>query len=98
MGYLDPPEHDYPEGLCEVCGQDLDNCVCPECPVCGSAGDPGCYCGHGLIRTEEQKFLREVCDRQIIAEIESERRYCEEAERLWQEELKQQEEEQEARK
>lgn len=28
---------------CEVCGQGLDDCICPECPVCFSVGDPACY-------------------------------------------------------
>jgi hypothetical protein len=31
------------EGPCECCGNDPADCVCPECPVCGSQGDPKCY-------------------------------------------------------
>lgn len=42
------------EGPCEVCGKDVDDCICPECPVCGTQGDPGCYKTHGLKRSEEQ--------------------------------------------
>lgn len=60
---------------CEICGQDEDNCICPECSVCGSYGDPYCYVHHGLRRTEEQKFLREVMDREIQADIEAENKY-----------------------
>jgi len=30
-------------GPCEVCGQFEDDCVCPECLVCGGYGDPYCY-------------------------------------------------------
>jgi hypothetical protein len=45
---------DPPDPLCEVCGATPDHCVCPECPVCGVAGDPACYPGHGLERSEEQ--------------------------------------------
>lgn len=30
---------------CEVCGQWPDDCVCPECPVCGDYGNPVCYDG-----------------------------------------------------
>jgi hypothetical protein len=28
---------------CAVCAQDPADCICPECPVCGATGDPGCY-------------------------------------------------------
>lgn len=39
------PNADAPE-WCEVCcTADLDRCVCPECPTCGSAGEPACYEG-----------------------------------------------------
>ena len=55
---------------CEVCwGIDIDPsrsregkraCICPECPECGSIGDPNCYKpvaegGHGLVLSDEQK-------------------------------------------
>jgi hypothetical protein len=33
------------EGPCSVCGQTIDDCLCPECPHCGSVGDPVCYDG-----------------------------------------------------
>ena len=29
---------------CQVCGM-VDDCICPECPVCGDAGNPKCYTG-----------------------------------------------------
>ncbi len=29
---------------CEVCG--IDDCDCPECPVCDVAGDPACFGTH----------------------------------------------------
>jgi hypothetical protein len=45
----DPPE--YP---CEVCGRPSQDCLCPECPACGTVGDPACYEHHGLVRSEEQ--------------------------------------------
>jgi hypothetical protein len=55
---------DYPPGVsslpwdvnypCEVCGGFEDDCICPECPECGSVGDPECYKSHGLVRTSEQ--------------------------------------------
>jgi hypothetical protein len=47
--------------ICEVCNGDVDRdeCICPECPTCGTHGDPDCYAdrgdaGHWLIRTPEQ--------------------------------------------
>lgn len=42
------------EGPCDVCGLAVDNCICPECPVCGSVGDTACYESHGMTRTQEQ--------------------------------------------
>lgn len=42
------------DGPCEVCGHSADQCICPECPVCTSIGDPGCYADHGLRRNAEQ--------------------------------------------
>lgn len=42
------------EGLCAVCGNDVDYCICPECPECGSVGDPACYDHHLLTRSAEQ--------------------------------------------
>ena len=33
------------DGPCDVCGQDVDHCICPECPVCRGVGDPICYDG-----------------------------------------------------
>ena len=41
---------------CAVCGDDVGDCTCPECPKCGSFGDPDCYTKHGLVLTPEQKF------------------------------------------
>jgi hypothetical protein len=57
------------EPPCAVCGNFSDSCICPECPVCGSQGDPACYDdtkgdpeepdfylqeSHGLVRSAEQ--------------------------------------------
>jgi len=60
-GCSGPPDE---EGPCYLCGQDVDHCICPECPVCGAVGDHLCYLDHGLHRTEEQKFSLEVAERQ----------------------------------
>jgi hypothetical protein len=29
---------DGPEGPCDICGQSIDNCKCPECHTCGDVG------------------------------------------------------------
>jgi len=57
-GCSGPP--DYAED-CQVCGAyDTDHCVCPECLVCGTAGDPKCYqskdtqWGHGMLLSKKQ--------------------------------------------
>jgi hypothetical protein len=53
--------HGEDDRPCEVCGaRDLDECVCPQCPICKEVGDPGCYAttengGHGMETTEEQR-------------------------------------------
>ena len=45
---------------CEVCGEAVDNCICPECPKCGCVGDMRCYNEtHGLIPTFEQILRRD---------------------------------------
>jgi hypothetical protein len=31
------------DGPCDVCGKDVNDCICPECEVCGCTGDPSCY-------------------------------------------------------
>lgn len=42
------PTPDDQDETCEVCQRDASHCVCPECPVCGAAGDVLCYADHGL--------------------------------------------------
>lgn len=58
------------EAPCDVCGQWEDECVCPECPVCGEYGNPKCYhgtTGHGLVRSFGQVALRAEADAAIAA-------------------------------
>lgn len=79
--YFDPPGNDP---FCEVCGmdQEAEECICPECPNCGSIGDPSCYdpkakfpCG--LVRSEEQiKSLKDAMDA-AEAEAKAEAEYWE---------------------
>jgi uncharacterized paraquat-inducible protein A len=39
--------------ICEICHKHVDNCECPECPVCGDHGNPNCYENHGLKHEEK---------------------------------------------
>ncbi len=34
---------DEPDPPCAVCCRAVDDCVCPECKVCGEVGDQRCY-------------------------------------------------------
>ncbi len=47
---------------CAVCALPAEDCVCPECHVCGQQGDPDCYStaglGHGLSLNRQQVELR----------------------------------------
>ena len=48
---------------CAICGKWPDDCICPECPVCGEQGNPRCYItdmevNHGLIELEAQTKSR----------------------------------------
>lgn len=44
-GALHDPMFDAEEG-CDVCWRYVDDCICPECPVCGEHGNPKCYGTH----------------------------------------------------
>ena len=50
-GYSGEPD-DWDWG-CQVCGQHVDDCTCPICPVCGIQGDPDCYENHGLKKPDD---------------------------------------------
>lgn len=49
-----------PDPPCEVCGNDVDSCICPVCPQCGEQGNPQCYIEDpdgehfAMVRTQEQ--------------------------------------------
>lgn len=52
------PYNQNDDGPCEVCGKVIDDCICPECTVCGEKGQPTCYVNsannHGMERTKAQ--------------------------------------------
>ncbi len=61
-----------------MCGEPVDACVCPECPVCGCQGDPACYPTHGLELTDEQREHAAMAaqrDRQAREDAEAEAAY-----------------------
>ena len=66
---------DGPTGPCPVCGQTVDDCLCLECPTCGSQGDVRCYREHGLIRTPEQIAAKAEADASAVAEAAAESEY-----------------------
>ena len=47
------------EGPCECCGHDVTDCICPECPVCGSQGDQRCYIPEYPHIGEKMEYNRE---------------------------------------
>jgi hypothetical protein len=46
------------DAICEVCGKYADDCICPECPVCGEHGNAACYASHNLTFTLDQQISR----------------------------------------
>ena len=66
---------------CEMCGYDVDHCVCPECPVCDTYGDPACYSKHGLIVSKEQidglKAMHEAIEHDRLVDDELYKSYLE---------------------
>lgn len=72
------------EGPCEVCGKGVDDCICPECDLCGCYGDPDCYDPylfrpgyHGLFRTKEQEDSLAVMEVKWAAECKADFEYWE---------------------
>jgi len=43
-------------GPCETCGLPIDDCICPECPVCGESGNTFCYDNKHLRYTRQQRL------------------------------------------
>lgn len=79
-GCSGPPHDD--EDPCEICGEIPDNCICPECSVCGEQGDPICYDEHHMVRTPEQIANRARREAELEA---NNRAQYEEAELKWSE-------------
>lgn len=56
------------EGPCEVCCKSTDLCICPECLVCGSQGDPKCYKKHNLKLDKDQAISRQQARMAVMRE------------------------------
>lgn len=68
-GCSGPPDDDRP---CEVCGRNVDDCICPECPSCGEVGNPFCYelgMGHWMQKTPEQIASYHAMQEHVGAEL-----------------------------
>lgn len=66
-GCSGPPE---PEEMpCTICGGITEECICPECEICGGIGNPDCYrqdeTGHGLEITQAQKWQKIASENQF---------------------------------
>ena len=55
----------------------VDDCICPECPSCGSVGDPKCYKEHGLVLSEQQTNGQAALLVQMAKELDEDRAFCE---------------------
>jgi hypothetical protein len=84
-GCSGPPDDEAP---CDVCGREVDDCICPECPTCSGVGDPKCYEQHGLVRTAEQIASRAECEAYAKAQAEAEAKWAEEEEKAMREETR----------
>lgn len=65
------------EPPCEVCGKDVDDCICPECKTCGEVGALRCYKDHGMRRSAEQVRSKRNFNRRCRKAEEEERRLYE---------------------
>ena len=68
----------YEEHPCGVCGQWVDDCICPECPTCHSQGDPACYTKHGMVRNMDQQVSLATKEKEWQKQAEAEAAYAEE--------------------
>jgi len=80
-GCSGPP--DYDDMPCEVCGKLPDDCICPDCPVCGHPGVVACYQEHGMVRTPEQSTSWEKFEAQCRADNEAEQQQLNPADEDW---------------
>jgi len=54
------------EGLCMVCGNEVEWCDCEPCPVCGDYSDPQCYIDGHRELTPEVKESMDRAQRKLV--------------------------------
>jgi hypothetical protein len=62
------------EAPCDVCGLWCEECICPECPVCQTYGDPKCYEEHGMRRSKAQIDSLDEKTAEHLADLKAENR------------------------
>ena len=62
---------------CDICGQDVDDCICPECPSCGQIGELQCYDGFPAGKPNSHGLTRSLG--QVVMKADAEKRWAEEA-------------------
>lgn len=67
-------ERHFHEATCETCGHNVDSCFCPDCPVCGEAGNPYCY-EHGHLHYTREQLIGQT--RANIAKLRDQIQDCE---------------------
>lgn len=84
---------DYPAGCsgppddgqgshCDVCCAYVDDCVCPECPTCGTQGNPECYQDHGMKHNNAQLRARSLARIEVLRDqIDDEQMFLAELDR-----------------
>ena len=73
-GCSGPPDNDGP---CDVCGYMFDQCICPECEICGEFGDHDCYTKGHLVLSDAQREAKIANDTRYEEQCRQERE-CEE--------------------
>jgi len=53
-----PISPDEPDTYCSICHHLVESCTCPECSVCGVAGDPDCINIH--MKWDQWPHFKEV--------------------------------------
>ena len=65
----------YESFPCDVCGRYDDDCICPECFVCGAIGDMKCYRAGHLEFSQEQNESRQAAHEQAQLDAKADNAY-----------------------
>lgn len=71
---IEPVEKINDNLYCDVCRRSIENCICPECKMCGETGNKKCYEKHDLVNTRsamtENRFKIEIVGKTKIKDEE----------------------------